>query len=189
MLVVGVTGGIGSGKSTVASLLAARGAVVVDADALAREAIDVGTPGLASVVDRFGRDILDASGGVDRRKLAEIVFADDDARRWQEALLHPLIAERFARWRDEQQAAGAPLLVHEAPTLFEAGVQDRYDVILTVTAPAELRERRRAGAAQRMAHQLSEQEKAARSDYVYENAGDLEQLDRFVAGLVRELAR
>jgi dephospho-CoA kinase len=116
------------------------------------------------------------------------VFADAGELRWLEGLLLPLLAEEFAAWRDRSTEAGARLLVHEAPTLFEVGVEDRYDVLLTVTAPADLRERRRPGARRQMAHQLPEQEKAARSDYVYENSGSLEDLDRFVAGLVERLA-
>ncbi len=141
------------------------------------------------LAEHFGPGVLAADGEVDRRLLGERVFADAGERRWLEGLLHPLLAERFERWREEQRAAGAPLLVHEAPTLFEAGVEDRYDAIVTVTAPEALRERRRPGAAARMAHQLPEAEKAARSDHVYVNDGSLEDLDRFVADLVCRLRR
>jgi dephospho-CoA kinase len=115
------------------------------------------------------------------------VFSEPGEREWLEGLLLPLIEERFQVWRGQQLAAGSPLLVHEAPTLFEAGREDRYDLIVTVTAPAELREQRRPGAAERMAHQLSEREKAARSDEVYENTGSLDQLDDWVAALVARL--
>ena len=108
-------------------------------------------------------------------------------RRWLESLLLPLIFEEFTRWRDAQIAAGVPLLVHEAPTLFEAGVEGRYDAIVTITAPAEVREARRPGSAARMAAQLPEEEKARRSDYVYENTGDLEQLDAFVGRVMEAL--
>ncbi len=115
------------------------------------------------------------------------MFSEPGEREWLEGLLLPLIEERFQVWREQQLAAGSPLLVHEAPTLFEAGREDRYDLIVTVTAPAELRERRRPGASERMAHQLPEQEKAARSDEVYENTGSLDQLDDWVAALVARL--
>jgi dephospho-CoA kinase len=98
-----------------------------------------------------------------------------------------MLAERFAEWRDERLAAGDRLLVHEAPTLFEAGIQDRYDMIVLVTAPADVREARRPGASDRMAHQLPEADKAARSDVVYENTGSLEQLDSWAADLVARL--
>jgi dephospho-CoA kinase len=139
------------------------------------------------VAERFGPGVVGADGEIDRRAVGRIVFADPDELRWLERLVLPLVAEEFACWRDEQERAGARLLVHEAPTLFEAGVEDRYDLIVAITAPADVRERRRPGAAERMAHQLPESEKASRSDRVYENAGTLDDLDRFVAGVVEEI--
>jgi dephospho-CoA kinase len=142
-----------------------------------------------AVVTRFGRRILAADGSVDRRALGRIVFADAAELRWLERLVLPLVTEEFVRWRDEHARVGTPLLVHEAPTLFEAGVEDRYDTIVAITAPEDVREGRRPGAAERMAHQLPESEKAARADVVYENAGTLDDLDAFVAGLVERLAR
>jgi dephospho-CoA kinase len=142
-----------------------------------------------AVVERFGRRILAGDGEVNRSALGRIVFADATELRWLEGLVLPLVSEEFVRWRDEHERMGAPLLVHEAPTLFEAGVEDRYDTIVAITAPGELRERRRPGAAERMTHQLPESEKAARADVVYENSGTLEELDAFVAGLVDRLLR
>jgi dephospho-CoA kinase len=115
------------------------------------------------------------------------VFADGGERRWLEGLLLPLIQAEFERWRDERVAAGADLLVHEAPTLFEAGIENRYDTIVLVTAPRALRESRRPGSHERMAAQLPEEEKARRSDVVYENTGSLDELDRFVADLMERL--
>jgi dephospho-CoA kinase len=140
-----------------------------------------------AVVTRFGRRILAGDGSVDRRALGRIVFADATELRWLEGLVLPLVSEEFVRWRDEHERMGTPLLVHEAPTLFEAGVEDRYDTILAITAPEDVREGRRPGAADRMAHQLPEAEKAARSDFVYANDGDLDALDGWVARLVHEL--
>ena len=142
---------------------------------------------IGAVADHFGPQALDASGAVDRAHIAERVFADAEQRAWLESLLLPLIAERFAEWRDVEVAAGAGLLVHEAPTLFEAGIQGRYDTVVTVTAPQDVREARRPGATARMAHQLPEDEKAARSQHVFHNTGSLDDLDRWVAELVREL--
>lgn len=142
-----------------------------------------------AVVERFGRRILKEDGQVNRAALGRIVFADPTELRWLERLVLPLVSEEFVRWRDEHERMGTPLLVHEAPTLFEAGVEDRYDTIVAITAPGDLRERRRPGAAERMAHQLPESEKAARADVVYENSGTLEELDAFVAGLVERLRR
>lgn len=185
--VVGLTGGIGSGKSEALAAFARHGAVTLSSDDVVHRLYDL--PEVrAAVAERVGGDILLADGSIDRRELGRRAFADPELLRFLEQLLLPLVAERFAAWRDEQVAGGAPLLVHEAPTLFEAGVQDRYDAIVTITAPEDVREQRRPGAAVRMARQLPESEKAARSDYVYSNTGTLEQLDQFVADVVGELA-
>jgi dephospho-CoA kinase len=194
MLVVGVTGGIGSGKSTVASLLAARGAVVLDADALAREAIDVGTPGLASVVDRFGRDILDASGGVDRRRLAEIVFADDGARRDLEAIVHPEVARRIAEGVAEH-AGGDRIVVVDSPLLLEAGRRDAVQVLVVVTAPEDVRVERvvrergmaPAEVRARIEAQMPADRQVAHADIVVRNDGSIDDLRRDLDGLWSEL--
>ncbi len=184
--VVGLTGGIGSGKSEALAAFGRRGAATLSSDDVVRrlyERDDV----RGAVAERFGTAVVRPDGSIDRARVAERVFADAGERQWLEGLLLPLLAEEFAVWRDGAIAAGARLLVHEAPTLFEAGIEGRYDTIVTVTAPSELREQRRPGAADRMGSQLPEEEKAARSDVVYENTGTLEDLDRFVADLVRRL--
>jgi dephospho-CoA kinase len=186
-LVVGLTGGIGSGKSEALAAFGRHGASILSSDEIVRE-LYLRPDVVRSVSEHFGAQALDAGGAVDRAHIAERVFSDNGERRWLEALLLPLIAERFAEWRDAEAAAGATLLVHEAPTLFEAGIEQRYDTIVTVTAPQEVRERRRPGAEARMAHQLPEGEKIARSQHVYQNTGSLDDLDRWVAELVRELA-
>ena len=185
-LVVGLTGGIGSGKSEALAAFARHGAATMSSDQVVRE-LYLRDDVRAAVAERFGPAVLDAAGRVDRAQIAARVFSDPAEREWLEGLLLPLIEERFQAWREQQLAAGSPLLVHEAPTLFEAGREDRYDLIVLVTAPAELREQRRPGASERMASQLPEEEKAARSDEVYENTGSLEQLDRWVADLVQRL--
>jgi dephospho-CoA kinase len=185
-LVVGLTGGIGSGKSEALAAFRRHGASTLSSDQVVRE-LYLRPDVVQAVADHFGPRVLDAAGAVDRREVAQLVFSDEEQRGWLEALLLPLVAERFAAWRDAEIAAGAPLLVHEAPTLFEAGIERRYDTVVTVTAPQQVREQRRPGAAQRMAHQLPESEKVTRSQHVYQNTGSLEQLDRWVAGLVREL--
>jgi dephospho-CoA kinase len=184
--VVGLTGGIGSGKSEALEAFRRHGAVTLSSDAIVRglyERPEV----VAAVAERFGPEVLAADGTVDRAALAARVFGDDGERRALEGLLLPLIGVEFARWRAAQLEAGQRLLVHEAPTLFEAGVEDRYDAIVTVTAPVEVRAQRRPDAAQRMAAQLPEEEKARRSDFVYENTGSLDDLDRWVAGVVERL--
>ena len=186
-LVVGLTGGIGSGKSEALAAFARHGAATLSSDQIVRELYERADV-RAAVSRHFGDGVISADGSVDRARVAERVFADPVERRWLEQLLLPLIAERFAEWRDRRVAAGDRLLVHEAPTLFEAGIEDRYDLVVTVTAPEALREQRRPGAAARMAHQLPEQANIARSQEVYENTGTLEQLDRWVADLVARLA-
>ena len=177
-LVVGLTGGIGSGKSEALAAFGRHGASVLSSDEVVRE-LYLRPDVIRAVADHFGREALDADGAVDRARVAERVFADAEQRSWLENLLLPLIAERFSQWRDAEV---------EAPTLFEAGIERRYDTIVTVTAPQDVREARRPGASQRMAHQLPEQEKVARSQHVFHNTGSLEDLDRWVAELVRELA-
>jgi dephospho-CoA kinase len=185
--VVGLTGGIGAGKSEALLAFARHGAATLSSDAVVHE-LYARADVRDAVAGRYGPEVVRADGSVDRGAVAARVFADPAERRWLEGLLLPLLSERFAAWRDGELAAGRRLLVHEAPTLFEAGVEDRYDAIVTVTAPADVREARRPGAAERMAHQLPEAEKAARSDFVYANDGDLDALDRWVARLVEELA-
>jgi dephospho-CoA kinase len=187
-VLVGLTGGIGGGKSEALRAFRRHGAVTLSSDESVR--LLYGRDDVKrAVAGHFGAGVIGPDGAVDRAAIGRIVFADADELRWLEGLLLPLLAEEFARWRDQQTAAGERLLVHEAPTLFEVGVGDRYDAILTVTAPAELREGRRPGSRLQMAHQLPEAEKVARSDYVYENTGTLDDLDRFVAGLAERLLR
>jgi dephospho-CoA kinase len=185
-VLVGLTGGIGSGKSEALRAFRRHGAATLSSDESVRSLYGRGVVKRA-VRDHFGAGVIGRDGAVDRAAVGRIVFADPDELRWLEGLLLPLLAEEFARWRDAQAREGARLLVHEAPTLFEAGVGDRYDVILTVTAPEETRELRRPGSRPQMKNQLPEHEKAARSDFVYENTGSLEDLDRFVAALAERL--
>ncbi len=169
-------------------MFAEHGAATLSSDAVTRELYqrdDV----RAAVEEHFGSEVVGPGGEVDRAAIARRVFADAGERRWLEGLLLPLISERFQRWREAELGAGSALLVHEAPTLFEAGVEDRYDAIVAITAPAGLREQRRPGAGERMAHQLSEEEKAARSDFVFHNDGELADLERFVAGVVEQIRR
>jgi dephospho-CoA kinase len=184
--VVGLTGGIGAGKSEALRAFAAHGAATLSSDAVVHDLYR--RPEVrAAITQRFGHGVLAPDGEVDRSAIAARVFSDPTERRWLEELLLPLVSERFAAWRDRELAAGTRLLVHEAPTLFETGVEDRYDAIVAITAPAELREERRPGASDRMLHQLPEPEKASRSDFVYVNDGDLEALDGWVAELVSKL--
>ena len=188
MLRIGLTGGIGSGKSTVARLLAARGAVVVDADRIAREVLEPGTPGLAAVVDEFGPGVLADDGSLDRAALAAIVFSDDGARRRLDALVHPRVRQRSA----ELMAAAPPdaVVVNDVPLLVETGQAGSYDLVLVVEADPETRVARLVGrglserdARDRMAAQATDAERRAVADVVLDNSGTPEQLaeqvDRF----------
>jgi dephospho-CoA kinase len=182
MRVIGLTGGIATGKSTVAGMLAARGAVVVDADLLAREVIAPGQPGYDEVLARFGRQVVDGSGAVDRAALGAIVFADPAARADLEAITHPRIGALMqARLRDAL-ASPAPLAVADVPLLFENGRETVFPQTLLVYAPAEvqlLRMRQRDGldaqaARQRLDAQMPIDEKRARATWVIDNGGSLD---------------
>lgn len=144
----------------------------------------------AAIVERFGPTIRSPDGAIDRARLAAIVFDDRDGLAWLEALLHPHVVEAQRRWREELAARADPpaLCVLEIPLLYETGGEGRFDAVVMVTAPAELRHTRRGGdLAARERRLLPDEEKAARADFVYVNDGSLEDLDRFVAGVVATL--
>lgn len=182
MLRVGLTGGIGSGKSEVARLLAAHGAVVVDSDALAREVVAPGTPGLAAVTAAFGTDVLRPDGSLDRPALAARVFADPEARERLNAIVHPLVGAAAAE-RTANAPAGA-VVVHDVPLLVEAGLAAGFDVVVVVDAPDEVRLRRltesrgmsEADARARMAAQATREDRLAQADHVIRNDGTLQEL-------------
>jgi dephospho-CoA kinase len=190
---VGLTGGIASGKSTVASMLVELGAVVIDADALAREVVARGTPGLAQVVEEFGAELLTPDGDLDRPALGRIVFADEPARKRLEAITHPLIFERYA----ELEAAAGPddLVVHDIPLLAESGRADTFDEVLVVDVPVELQVERmvrdrgwtREDAEARIAAQASREDRLAIATYVVDNTGTLDELRTRVEEIYAEL--
>ena len=181
MLRVGLTGGIGSGKSAVSALLAQHGAVIIDADRIARAVVAKGTPGLARVVEAFGPEVLRADGELDREALGRIVFADADALARLNAIVHPLVGEETAREQAAAEAAGAQVLVFDVPLLVENGLQSLYDVVVVVAAqPAtqlarltQLREMSEEDARARIAAQLPLADKLAVATYVIENDGPL----------------
>lgn len=194
MTSVGLTGGIGSGKSEVARLLAERGAVVVDADELAREAVAPGTEGLAAVVREFGSEVLAEDGSLDRARLGRVVFGDDSRRRALEAIVHPYVARR--REEIARQAPPGSVMVYDVPLLVENGLQDDFDVVVVVDAADETRLRRlvaargmpEADARARMAAQCSRGERLAVADVVVANDGDLAALRAEVDRLWARLA-
>jgi dephospho-CoA kinase len=180
--VFGLTGGIASGKSTVAARLRARGVPVVDADVVAREVVAVGTPGLARIVDTFGVGVLDAGGSLDRKALASLVFHDDTKRRQLNALLHPLISARSVELAAAHGARGEPLVCYEAALLIENGVADMFRPLVVVSAPEAIQLARvvsrdaatRDEAVARVRAQKPLAEKVALADFVIETTGTLE---------------
>lgn len=184
MLRVGLTGGIGSGKSAVSALLAAHGAVVIDADRLAREVVSVGTPGLAQVGAEFGTQMLLADGSLDRPALGRLVFADSDALRRLNAVVHPLVAARTAELAEQAGKAGTRVLVHDVPLLVENALVALYDVVVVVAAtPAtqldrlvRLRGMTEADARARIEAQAPLADKLAVATYVVHNDGTVEDL-------------
>jgi dephospho-CoA kinase len=198
MLVVGLTGGIGSGKSTVASLLARRGAVIVDADALARQAVAPGTPGLSEVVARFGAAVVGARGELDRGALAAMVFADAAALADLNAIVHPwvraAIAERLAGL---DGGAFDGVVVLEIPLLVESGRSYGASKVIVVDCPEDVALHRlveergmdEGDARRRMAAQVSRADRVAAADLVIDNSGSLADLERQVAEVWVELLR
>lgn len=193
MLKVGLTGGIGAGKSAVSRLLASYGAVVVDADLIAREVVEPGTPGLAAVVAEFGDGILSADGRLDRPALGAIVFADEDRRKALNAIVHPLVGRRSA----ELEAAAGPddVVVHDVPLLTENDLAPFYDLVIVVDADPGTqvdRLRRLRGmspdeARSRMAAQATREQRLAVADVVIDNDGPLEALEPQVRKVWQDL--
>ncbi|EST33812.1 dephospho-CoA kinase [Streptomycetaceae bacterium MP113-05] len=193
MLKVGLTGGIGAGKSAVSQLLASYGAVIVDADLVAREVVGPGTPGLDAVVAEFGADVLAGDGTLDRPKLGAIVFADDGRREALNALVHPLVAARSA---EIEAAAGTDaVVVHDVPLLVENGLAPLYDSVVVVDASPQtqldrlvrLRGMAEADARARMAAQAARGDRLAVADVVIDNDGPPERLEPQVRRLWEDL--
>ena len=178
---VGLTGGVGAGKSTVAKLLAEHGAVIIDADAIAREVVQPGTPGLAAVVEAFGPDIVGPDGALDRAKLASIVFADEAQRGRLNAIVHPLVDERTAELM--RAAPEGAVVVYDVPLLVEGGLAEGFDFVLVVEASVPTRLARLADrgmpeddARNRIAAQASDEQRRAVADAVVRNDGTRDDL-------------
>ena len=193
MVRVGLTGGIASGKSLVAAELAARGATIIDADVLAREVVEPGTPALAAIIERFGADVVQ-DGQLDRARLAQIVFADPLARRDLERIVHPAVRARAAEL--ERAAGDAAVVVHVIPLLVETGQQENFDLVVTVDADHETQVQRlmarngftHAEAEARIAAQASREERTLVADVVLDNTGSVTQLREQIDALWAELS-
>ncbi|MET8832245.1 dephospho-CoA kinase [Streptomyces sp. NPDC004610] len=195
MLKVGLTGGIGAGKSEVSRLLVEYGAVLIDADRIAREVVAPGTPGLAAVVEAFGRDVLAADGTLDRPRLGSIVFADPDRLAVLNSIVHPLVGTRSREL--ESAAADNAVVVHDVPLLAENALAPRYDLVIVVDVdPAtqvdrlvRLRGMTEADARARMAAQATREQRLKIADIVIDNDVPLEQLRTQVRDVWDELQR
>lgn len=190
---IGLTGGIASGKSTVSAILTGLGAVVIDADRLAREVVAPGTPGLAQVVAAFGPEVLTATGEMDRPAVGAIVFADESRRRLLESIIHPRVRERSDAL--EAAAAAGSLVVHDIPLLAESGLAAAFDAVIVVDVPVEvqldrltgLRGMTREDAEARVAAQATREQRRAVATYVIDNTGTLEDLRQRVTKVFEEL--
>ncbi|MEU3478604.1 dephospho-CoA kinase [Streptomyces sp. NPDC033754] len=195
MLKVGLTGGIGAGKSEVSRLLVSYGAVLIDADRIAREVVEPGTPGLAAVVAAFGDDVLTGDGALDRPKLGSIVFADADRLATLNAIVHPLVGARSAEL--ESRAGTGDVVVHDVPLLTENGLAPLYDLVVVVDASPEtqldrlvrLRGMAETEARARMTAQATRAQRLAIADLVIDNDGPLDALEPQVRKVWDELER
>lgn len=184
-LLVALTGNIASGKSAVSRLFAQRGATIIDADELAREAVEPGTAALAAIVARWGSGMLRSDGTLDRAALRGMVFGDADALRDLNAIVHPQVEVLRNRAIEEALAGGAEMIVCDIPLLFEKGMQDAFDAVVLVDAPEDERLRRltttrgltQAEALAMMRAQLPSAPKRARADFVIDNSGTLDALE------------
>ncbi|MEV4458571.1 dephospho-CoA kinase [Microbispora sp. NPDC049633] len=194
MLKVGLTGGIGSGKSEVSRRLAARGAVVIDADKIAREVVEPGTPGLAEIVEAFGEDVLRPDGTLDRERLGAIVFADAEKLKVLNGIVHPKVGERTQQL--QREAPDDAVVVYDVPLLAENNLAPLYDVVVVVDTPDEVRLDRlrrfrgmpEADARARIAAQASREDRLRIADIVVGNEGSLEELDARVDKVWQDLS-
>jgi dephospho-CoA kinase len=183
---VALTGGIGAGKTEALRAFERHGAATASSDEIVHHLLADDPEVHSAVRERWGDGVFGDDGAIDRARVADRVFADRDELAWLEALLHPRVVREYVGWREDQQTW---LTVTEIPLLYETGGETRFDKVIVITAPAEVRSARRPLADGREARLLPEEEKAARADYVYVNTGSLEELERFVAGVVEELSR
>ena len=190
-LAVAVTGGIGAGKSEALAAFARHGAAVVSSDEIVHRLLREDGEVRKALLDRFGERILDEAGQIDRGAIAELVFTDRKELDWLERLLHPQVTREYLEWREQLgRLPNAPAVsVTEVPLLYEAGGEERFDRVVVVTASQEVRAARaQVPVEPRQTRLIPDEEKAKRADYVYVNDGTLDELDDFVAGVMRDLS-
>lgn len=195
MIAVGLTGGVGSGKSTVARLFLELGATLIDADEVAREVVEPGEPAWQDIRDAFGEGVFAEDGRLDRAALARVVFRDDEARAKLNRIVHPRVAERSAALMQAAKERGEAWLVYDVPLLYENGLESMFDTVVVVTASDETRKRRlvdregwpEADIEARMRAQLPLAEKAQRADHVIDNDGSLLETRRQVEEVVARI--
>lgn len=194
MRIIGLTGGIGSGKSTVSKMLVELGATVVDADEGARAVVEPGTPGLAEVVAAFGDDVMDPDGRLDREKVADRVFKDPDALARLNAITHPRVRDWMAARISEAVEAGAPVVVLDVPLLYESGLEAGLEEVVVVWTPPDVQLERAVGrgvrrddARARIDAQMPLEEKRSRATRVVDNSGGLDDTRRQVEALWLDL--
>jgi dephospho-CoA kinase len=189
-LAVAITGGIGAGKSTALASFRRHGAATVSSDEIVHNLLRTDADVKRALVERLGEEILDGDGVPDRERIAHKVFADRDALDWLEKLLHPLVSREYLAWREQLAALPAPpaVCVTEVPLLYEVGGESRFDKVVVITAPRQLREARRGGRPDdRESRLLPDREKAKRGDFTYVNTGTPEELDAWIAGVLASL--
>jgi dephospho-CoA kinase len=189
-LAVAITGGIGAGKSEALAAFGRHGAATVSSDQIVHRLLREDSGVREALLGRFGEGILDQANQIDRRAVADIVFPDPEALDWLEGLLHPVVVREYLEWREQLGRLPNPpaVSVTEVPLLYEVGGQERFDAVVVVTAPAEVRAARsRVPSELREPRLIPDEEKAAKADYVYVNDGSLEELDAFVAGVMDDL--
>jgi len=192
---IGLTGGIASGKSTVAAILRRLGVAIVNADELSREVVQPGTPGWKEIVDTFGTEILQPDGTVDRQRLRKIIFSDPAARKKLEAVIHPRVRALAQQRFQEHAAAGFEIVVYEVPLLFEGNLQNSLRPVVLVATNVETQKNRlqdrdhlaESEAEKHITAQMSLEEKRRLADYVIENDGTLDELERRVRAVLEEI--
>jgi len=189
-IAVAITGGIGAGKSEALDSFRRHGAATVSSDEIVHRLLREDPVVGKTLVERFGDPILDEAGQIDRSAIAEIVFADREALDWLESVLHPLVVQEYLEWREQLAALPnpPPLTATEVPLLFEVGGEKRFDAVVVITAPRDLRsERANVPLAARERRLLPDEEKVERADFSFVNDRALADLDAFVEGVIREL--